>query len=137
MAQAAPWCSSLLPAHVLQTHGPDSYPAGHIGIHRILAVVLNATSLRSIQYIYAALYITSLFLSCLIYHRARGIPNWVILLLPLSKRLHSIYVLRLFNDCWSSTIVLAAVYAYSFVGSETLACFLFRYGNPQCDTSTF
>lgn len=105
--------------------GPLVYPAGHIGIHRILAVIYAATSLKTIQYIYAALYLTSLLLSCMIYHRARTVPNWVILLLPLSKRLHSIYVLRLFNDCWSTTIALAAVYAYSYVGSEIVACFLF------------
>jgi hypothetical protein len=131
LAQAVPSCTfdilwpTHLFAHTLSSYN-NSYPAGHVGIHRILSAILSATSLRTIQYIYGALYLSSLLLSCMIYHRARTIPNWLILLLPLSKRLHSIYVLRMFNDCWSSTISLAAVYAYSFAGSEILACFLFR-----------
>ncbi|KAG8818711.1 dolichyl-P-Man:Man(5)GlcNAc(2)-PP-dolichol alpha-1,3-mannosyltransferase [Serendipita sp. 400] len=107
--------------------GPLVYPAGHVAIHRILAFILNATSFRTIQYIYGTLYIASLTISCMLYHRAKSIPNWVILLLPLSKRLHSIYVLRLFNDCWSTTLALGAVYLFSFVGNELLACFLFSF----------
>ena len=62
----------------------------------------------------------------MIYHRARTVPNWVLILLPLSKRLHSIYVLRLFNDCWSSTIAMLSIYIFSFAGNELMACFLFR-----------
>lgn len=54
----------------------------------------------------------SLFLTILIYRQAGGVPNWYLLLLPLSKRLHSIYLLRLFNDCWGVVATQAAILAY-------------------------
>jgi alpha-1,3-mannosyltransferase len=38
-----------------------------------------------------------------------GIPPFVLPFLILSKRLHSIYVLRLFNDCWATFISVVAI----------------------------
>lgn len=64
------------------------------------------------QKIYGLLYLTTLGLSCGIYYSAGHVPNWIILLLPLSKRLHSIFVLRLFNDCWCVAAVQAAILAF-------------------------
>ncbi|KAH8106750.1 mannosyltransferase [Cristinia sonorae] len=93
--------------------GPLVYPAGHVYIHHLLYLVTNAgTNITRAQQIYGALYIVSLVLSCAIYGQAGGVPNWVLLLLPLSKRLHSIFALRLFNDCWSVVAAQAAILAY-------------------------
>ena len=64
------------------------------------------------QRIYGALYLCTLVFSCGIYHFAGKIPNWVLLLLPLSKRLHSIFALRLFNDCWSVALVQVAILSF-------------------------
>ena len=77
------------------------------------------------QHIYAALYIASLALTCVIYGNAGDVPNWVLLLLPLSKRLHSIYVLRLFNDCWAVLAVHVAVILYQS-GLDEVATMMFR-----------
>lgn len=77
------------------------------------------------QYIYGALYVATLGLSCAIYRRA-GVPNWVIVLLPLSKRLHSIYFLRLFNDCWSVFAMDLSILAYQR-GMDDLGTLLFGY----------
>ncbi|KAF7322883.1 Dol-P-Man:Man(5)GlcNAc(2)-PP-Dol alpha-1,3-mannosyltransferase [Mycena chlorophos] len=93
--------------------GPLVYPAGHLRIHHMLYKLTDAgTNVYLAQQLYCALYIATVALSCVIYRRAGGVPNWVILLLPLSKRLHSIFVLRLFNDCWSVLFLQAAVVAY-------------------------
>ncbi|CAL1704948.1 unnamed protein product [Somion occarium] len=94
--------------------GPLVYPAGHVYIHRILYALTNGgTRLALAQQVYALLYITSLGLTSILYARAGGVPNWILLLLPLSKRLHSLFVLRLFNDCWALVAVQAATLAYS------------------------
>ncbi|KAF9500972.1 mannosyltransferase [Pleurotus eryngii] len=92
--------------------GPLVYPAGHVYIHQLLHEITDAgRNMALSQQIYAGLYVSSLILTCCIYRKA-GAPNWLLLALPLSKRLHSIYVLRLFNDCWSMNAALASVLAY-------------------------
>ncbi|KAK1227172.1 dolichyl-P-Man:Man(5)GlcNAc(2)-PP-dolichol alpha-1,3-mannosyltransferase [Marasmius sp. AFHP31] len=89
------------------------YPAGHLWIHVFLERITNGgLNIGFAQNIYTALYILSLALSCAIYRKAGGVPNWILLLLPLSKRLHSIYILRLFNDCWSVVAMQCAILAF-------------------------
>ncbi|KAI0957395.1 hypothetical protein AcW1_005800 [Taiwanofungus camphoratus] len=93
--------------------GPVVYPAGHLYVHRFLYAITNSgTNLAVAQQIYALLYVTSLSLTCKIYGQAGNVPNWILLLLPFSKRLHSIFVLRLFNDCWTVVAAQAAILAY-------------------------
>lgn len=91
--------------------GPLVYPAGHVYVHDILHYLTDSgNNVPAAQQIYAGLYVLSLLLTCAVYRNA-GMPNWILLLLPLSKRLHSIFVLRLFNDCWSVVFVQAAILA--------------------------
>ncbi|KIP08176.1 glycosyltransferase family 58 protein [Phlebiopsis gigantea 11061_1 CR5-6] len=105
--------------------GPLVYPAGHLYIHQVLyAITSHGTNLKTAQQIYGLLYIASLCLTCAIYRKSSNIPNWVLILLPLSKRLHSIYVLRLFNDCWEVLGSQAAVLAFAS-GNDALGVLLF------------
>ncbi|EPQ58193.1 glycosyltransferase family 58 protein [Gloeophyllum trabeum ATCC 11539] len=105
--------------------GPLVYPAGHVYVHEFLYLLTGKGSNVGLsQQIYALLYILSLIIMCSIYRQTRGVPNWLVLLLPLSKRLHSIFVLRLFNDCWSVVAVEAAVLAYQR-GRDDLGTILF------------
>ncbi|KAF5324538.1 hypothetical protein D9611_004241 [Ephemerocybe angulata] len=83
--------------------GPLVYPAGHVRIHHLLYDLTNAgKNMGLAQNLYGLL--------------TGAVPNWIVLLLPLSKRLHSIFVLRLFNDCWAVVIsqlaILACQYGY-------------------------
>lgn len=104
--------------------GPLVYPAGHVYIHNILHYLTDSgNDVAAAQQIYAGLYVLSLLLTCAVYRNA-GMPNWTLMLLPLSKRLHSIFVLRLFNDCWSVVFVQAAILA-SQTGVDGTAILLY------------
>ncbi|THH29639.1 hypothetical protein EUX98_g4553 [Antrodiella citrinella] len=95
--------------------GPLVYPAGHVHIHHLLySVTDSGTNVARAQQIYGALYVATLAMTCAIYGRAGGIPNWAVILLPLSKRLHSIFALRLFNDCWTVFLAQGAILAYGY-----------------------
>ena len=102
------------------------YPAGHVYIHQFLYVITDSgRNIRLAQHIYGGLYLISVALTSAIYRKAAA-PNWLLLLLPLSKRLHSIYGLRLFNDCWAVVSVQASILAYSNgfleIGTILYAC---------------
>ncbi|CAE7171196.1 unnamed protein product [Rhizoctonia solani] len=106
--------------------GPLVYPAGHVHIHHLLYNFTEGGGLEylpKIQELYAGLYLITMALTFLVYRRA-GIPQYVLLLLPLSKRLHSIYVLRLFNDCWAAPLSMGAIYAFQ-KRRWAIGCFLF------------
>ncbi|KAJ8597956.1 glycosyltransferase family 58 protein [Rhizopogon salebrosus TDB-379] len=99
-------------ANITGPTGPLVYPAGHVHIHHILHRITDAgRNIARAQQIYGALYVLSVSLVCAIYKKAK-VPNWTLLLLPLSKRLHSIFALRLFNDCWSVVFMQAAILAF-------------------------
>jgi len=91
--------------------GPCVYPAIHLYIHSALYYITDhGRDLRLAQIIYAGLYLSTLSLVLASYRRA-GAPPWLLVPLILSKRLHSIFILRLFNDCWAAFFFWLAVYA--------------------------
>ena len=117
--------SVVTPESDPRAHREARYPAGHVYIFRFLyEVTRGGSNIALAQQIFAALYVISLTLTCSIYRQA-GAPNWIVCLLPLSKRLHSIFVLRLFNDCWSVVAVQGAILAYQ-TGWDDLGTLLFR-----------
>jgi alpha-1,3-mannosyltransferase len=59
---------------------------------------LTGGSVAAAQPVFAALYVVTLGIVFTICIRAQALPPLALPLLCLSKRLHSIYVLRLFND---------------------------------------
>ena len=92
--------------------GPLVYPAAHVYIYRALyALTDEGRDVRIAQYIFTALYLATLGLVMLCYGRA-GAPPYIFPLLVLSKRLHSIFLLRLFNDGFAVFFLFLAIYCY-------------------------
>ena len=60
------------------------------------------------QVIWAAVYLATQAVVMRLYVRSKAVPPYVLALLTLSKRMHSIYVLRLFNDCWAMLLAYVA-----------------------------
>jgi alpha-1,3-mannosyltransferase len=97
-------------ARIAGPTGPLVYPAGHVWLHTGLRALTGGGSIAAAQWVLAALYLASQALALGLAIASRGVPPAALPLLAASKRLHSIYVLRLFNDCWSSTLVRGGVF---------------------------
>lgn len=125
-AQLDPSCGFLPKAAPLQCSLLGRYPAGHLVIYRFFYYLTNTgANVKLAQWMHGGLYIISQLSTMALYSRAEGTPNLVLLLLPLSKRLHSIYALRMFNDCWAATIMHLSVLAFS-EGFDDLGAAAFR-----------
>lgn len=75
--------------------GPIAYPAGFCWVYGALRWL--QVDISGAQVLFAALYLATLAVVLWIYKLARC-PGWLAALCVLSKRVHSVYVLRLFND---------------------------------------
>ena len=88
------------------------YPAVHVYIYVLLHWVTDhGKDIFTAQLIFTAVYLLNLCVVMLCYRSARC-PVYVYPLLILSKRLHSIYILRLFNDCFTSLFQHTAIYMF-------------------------
>lgn len=91
--------------------GPLVYPALHVYIYSFLHWFCDAgTNIVKGQYFFIGVYLVALHFAILTYRRS-GAPPYLLPLLVLSKRLHSIYVLRLFNDGFAALLFWAAMVA--------------------------
>ncbi|KZF19345.1 glycosyltransferase family 58 protein [Xylona heveae TC161] len=92
--------------------GPLVYPAAHVYIYSALYHLTNyGQNILLAQSLFAILYLLALALVMACYRMAKA-PPYIFPLLVLSKRLHSIFLLRLFNDCWAVAALFLAIYAY-------------------------
>ncbi|CAL1392411.1 unnamed protein product [Linum trigynum] len=88
--------------------GPLVYPAGFLYVYSAIQYVTGGQVFAA-QILFGALYIVNLAIILFIYVKADVLPWWALVLLSLSKRIHSIFVLRLFNDCFAMTLLHAAM----------------------------
>lgn len=87
--------------------GPLVYPAGFVYVFSALRW-LTGGGVRAAQCVFAGLYLLTQAAVMALYIRARSLPPWALVTLCLSRRLHSIFLLRLFNDCWAMLLTYAA-----------------------------
>jgi alpha-1,3-mannosyltransferase len=89
--------------------GPLVYPAGFVYLYSLFYYVTDqGKNIRLAQYLFVGLYVATMYVVHRLYLACR-LPPYLLVLLSLSKRLHSIYVLRLFNDCWAMLLLYCAI----------------------------
>ncbi|KAL5615403.1 hypothetical protein BROUX41_005450 [Berkeleyomyces rouxiae] len=92
--------------------GPLVYPAMHVWIYMGLYNLTNkGTNILLAQQLFAALYMATLAVVFACYRTAKA-PPYLFPLLVLSKRLHSIFVLRCFNDCFAVFFLWLAIWMW-------------------------
>ncbi|NWI70935.1 ALG3 mannosyltransferase, partial [Todus mexicanus] len=91
--------------------GPLVYPAGFVYIFLGLYYATgHGTDVRLAQYLFAGLYLLNLLLVFRIYCRTSKVPPYVFFFMCCaSYRIHSIFVLRLFNDPVAMAILFLAI----------------------------
>ncbi|KAL6504994.1 dolichyl-P-Man:Man(5)GlcNAc(2)-PP-dolichol alpha-1,3-mannosyltransferase [Orobanche gracilis] len=93
--------------------GPLVYPAGFLYIYSAIQFVTGG-QVYPAQILFGILYVVNLGMVLLIYLKTDVLPWWALCLLVLSKRVHSIFVLRLFNDCFATTLFHAALISFLY-----------------------
>ncbi|XP_075490910.1 dol-P-Man:Man(5)GlcNAc(2)-PP-Dol alpha-1,3-mannosyltransferase-like [Primulina tabacum] len=91
--------------------GPLVYPAGFLYIYSAIKF-LTGGEVYPAQILFGFLYVVNLGLVLFIYLKTKVLPWWAFCLISLSKRVHSIFVLRLFNDCFATTLLHAALVSF-------------------------
>ncbi|KAJ1649967.1 dolichyl-P-Man:Man(5)GlcNAc(2)-PP-dolichol alpha-1,3-mannosyltransferase [Dispira simplex] len=77
--------------------GPIVYPAGFVYLFSAFYHLTNGGDILQGQILFAGLYVVSLAVVMTLYIRCK-LPPYTLVLLCLSKRIHSIFLLRMFND---------------------------------------
>ncbi|VFQ73910.1 unnamed protein product [Cuscuta campestris] len=118
--------------------GPLVYPAGFLYLYSAIQYVTGGQVFPA-QILFGFLYILNLGITLSIYLKTDVVPWWALLLLSLSKRVHSIFVLRLFNDCLATTILhgalLSLLYQKWHLGLVIFSCFGKNECASLCSTS--
>lgn len=95
--------------------GPIVYPAGYVQIYQALYWLTNGgENLKIAQKAFGYLYALTIGLTCAVYTMVGNLPPWPLYLLLCSRRLVSIYVLRMFNDCFTTLAMISVVLLLQF-----------------------
>jgi alpha-1,3-mannosyltransferase len=115
--------------------GPLVYPAGflyvfaafrYIGMSISGAKSTDASTIRVIQYLYIGVYVLTLWIIHKISSVVKLTPPWFTAIgLSLSYRLHSLYVLRLFNDTIAVLFYYVSLYLFSIENKWYLGAFFY------------
>ncbi|KAF6229211.1 hypothetical protein HO133_007327 [Letharia lupina] len=92
--------------------GPLVYPAAHLFIYNALYLITDkGADILIAQCTFAVVYLGAVSMAMACYRMAKAPPH-IFPLLILSKRLHSLFLLRLFNDCFAILALFTAIYFY-------------------------
>ncbi|KAI2620054.1 glycosyltransferase family 58 protein [Hypoxylon sp. NC1633] len=92
--------------------GPLVYPAAHVYTYTALYYLTDdGKDILLAQQLFAGLYMATLSLVMICYWRAK-VPPYVFPMLVLSKRLHSVFLLRCFNDCFAAFFLWLAIFLF-------------------------
>ncbi|KAK2608646.1 dolichyl-P-Man:Man(5)GlcNAc(2)-PP-dolichol alpha-1,3-mannosyltransferase [Conoideocrella luteorostrata] len=92
--------------------GPLVYPAAHVYTYTGLYYLTDhGKNILLAQQLFAGLYMATLAVVMLCYWRAK-VPPYIFPLLVLSKRLHSVFILRCFNDCFAAFFFWLAIFCF-------------------------
>lgn len=90
--------------------GPIVYPAGFILVYQFIYWLSDGgADMRIAQHAFGYLFTLSVILTSTVYSMTDVVPPWPFYLLLCSKRLFSIYVLRMFNDVFTTLGVLPVI----------------------------
>ncbi|EYB95882.1 hypothetical protein Y032_0155g3069 [Ancylostoma ceylanicum] len=109
--------------------GPVVYPAGHLLTYSVFHTLTNAgKDIRMAQYIFMGLYLMNLLAVFRLYCKSSKIAPFVLIFLSFTGyRIHSIFVLRLFNDPVAMLFFYLA--ANFFISQQWLiGCLLYSFG---------
>ncbi|XP_069753314.1 dol-P-Man:Man(5)GlcNAc(2)-PP-Dol alpha-1,3-mannosyltransferase isoform X1 [Narcine bancroftii] len=106
--------------------GPLVYPAGFVYIFMLLYYITgHGVNIHLAQYIFAIFYLITLLLVFNIYNHTKKVPPFVFFFMCCaSYRIHSIFILRLFNDPIAMMILYVAVNLF-LSNRWSLGCGLF------------
>ncbi|XP_078373339.1 dol-P-Man:Man(5)GlcNAc(2)-PP-Dol alpha-1,3-mannosyltransferase-like [Oculina patagonica] len=106
--------------------GPLVYPAGFVYIFAGLYYLTgHGTDIKTAQYIFAALYVLTLVCVFAIYQKTAAVPPYAFFFMCCtSYRIHSIFILRLFNDPVAMLFLYLAVNCF-LSDRWNLGCFMF------------
>ncbi|XDV27952.1 hypothetical protein PO909_031393 [Leuciscus waleckii] len=106
--------------------GPLVYPAGFVYIFTGLYYLTDhGQNIRLGQYVFAVFYLITLFLVFRIYHHTKKVPPYVFFFICCaSYRIHSIFILRLFNDPVAMMLLFGAINLF-LDGHWTLGCAMY------------
>jgi len=88
--------------------GPLVYPAGFVWIFAFIRICFG-TAVRPVQYLFAVIHMVLLSFAVIAFRKSNVLPWYFLPLLLASRRVLSIFVLRLFNDCVAMMFVYAAI----------------------------
>ncbi|DBB15846.1 TPA: hypothetical protein ACH3X3_004039 [Trebouxia sp. C0006] len=85
--------------------GPLVYPAGFLYIYSALYQMTAGGNIMLAQTIFAFIYLANQAVVMQLYITSHAVPPWALILLCLSKRVKSIFLLRMFNDGVTTLLV--------------------------------